>query len=281
MCHSCYRFWDKGSKEANAQNRNWFWQTFLIICFEMSNKDMAIDFSYWQPCWYNNGSKGQKMVLFQNMYIFDSIFMGFFHWNSLCNSIQWYVNQFDITFSTVHKAFNSHFLLDRASILSTGSLQLTIEEFLEKPLHPPPEISVDITRGVLWPVSMFLTVLPNTSKWKIALGLHPKAVQYLTQDQFDLIRDQSSDRNEGENYRIHILVSVWCAKNLSEQKQGLISVPELLLETDSPYLSLSSDIQINNPRYLGNVTLIVAGLRGMQIAEVLAVSMANGWSLFS
>jgi Tat protein secretion system quality control protein TatD with DNase activity len=130
-------------------------------------------------------------------------------------------------------------------------------------------------------VSMFLTVLPNTSKWKIALGLHPKAVQYLTQDQFDLIRDQSSDRNEGENYRIHILVSVWCAKNLSEQKQGLISVPELLLETDSPYLSLSSDIQINNPRYLGNVTLIVAGLRGMQIAEVLAVSMANGWSLFS
>ena len=110
---------------------------------------MAIDFSYWQPCWYNNGSKGQKMVLFQNMYIFDSIFMGFFHWNSLCNSIQWYVNQFDITFSTVHKAFNSHFLLDRASILSTGSLQLTIEEFLEKPLHPPPEISVDITRGVL------------------------------------------------------------------------------------------------------------------------------------
>lgn len=58
-----------------------------------------------------------------------------------------------------------------------------------------------------------------------------------------------------------------CKEFNSEQKQGLITVPELLLETD---------IQINNPRYLGNVTLIVAGLRGMQIAEVLAVSMANG-----
>lgn len=67
-----------------------------------------------------------------------------------------------------------------------------------------------------------------------------------------------------------------CKEFNSQQKQGLISVPELLLGTDSPYLSLSSDIQINNPRYLGNVTLIVAGLRGMQIAEVLAVSMANG-----
>ena len=52
-----------------------FDKTFLIICFEEYKKDMAIDFSYWQPCWYNNGSKGQKMVLFQNMYIFDSIFM--------------------------------------------------------------------------------------------------------------------------------------------------------------------------------------------------------------
>jgi len=67
-----------------------------------------------------------------------------------------------------------------------------------------------------------------------------------------------------------------------EQIQGLISVPEhrLLLETDSPYLSLSSDIPINNARYLGNVALIVAGLRGMPVAGVLVLSVDNGRSLF-
>jgi len=73
--------------------------------------------------------------------------------------------------------------------------------------------------------------------------------------------------------------SMMCKEFNSEQKQGLISVPEhrLLLKTDSPYLSISSDIQINNPRYLGNVTLIVAGLRGIPIGEVLAVSMAGAY----
>ena len=76
--------------------------------------------------------------------------------------------------------------------------------------------------------------------------------------------------------------NMMCKDFNREQIQGLISVPEhrLLLETDSPYLSLSSDIPINNPRYLGNVALIVAGLRGMPVAGVLALSVDNGRSLF-
>ena len=63
-----------------------------------------------------------------------------------------------------HKAFDSYFHLDKASILSTGSLQLSIEEFVEKPLHPPPEISVDLTGGVIvyCDPDTFPTVLPDT-----------------------------------------------------------------------------------------------------------------------
>ena len=273
----------------------------------------------------------------------------------------------------VHKAFDSHFHLDRANILSTGSHQLSIEECLEKPLHPPPEISVDITRGVLVycdPDDTFPTVLPDTSKWKTTVGLHPKAAPYFTQGQFDLIRDKLSDKrvaglgeigldrtcnpvtwvaqekvcerslglanpnrpviihvrgerkdkwsenvyrraldivkaNGEREQKIHLhsfhggvkQVQEWrgnlpntyfsfnmmCKDFNGEQKQSLISVPghRLLLETPSPYLSLSSDIPIKNPRYLGNVALIVGGLRGMPVAGVLAVSVENGSSLFS
>ena len=203
--------------------------------------------------------------------------MGFFHWNPLCNSIQWYVNQFDITFSTVHKAFDSHFLLDRASILSTGSLQLTIEEFLEKPLHPPPEISVDITRGVVTRVHVPHRP-PQYIKMENCTGITPESgsIFYTRPVRFDTGSIEWQEWR-GKLPNTYFSFSMMCKEFNSEQKQGLISVPELLLETDSPYLSLSSDIQINNPRFLGNVTLIVAGLRGMQIAEVLA----NGWSLFS
>lgn len=70
-----------------------------------------------------------------------------------------------------------------------------------------------------------------------------------------------------------------CKNFTYKQKQALKAVPEhiLLLETDSPYLSLTSDIQVNNPRYLGNVALIVAGLREMPIVGILA---DNGKSLF-
>ena len=39
----------------------------------------------------------------------------------------------------------------------------------------------------------FPTVLPDTAKWKMAVGLHPKAAPYFTQDKFDLIRDKLSD----------------------------------------------------------------------------------------
>lgn len=77
--------------------------------------------------------------------------------------------------------------------------------------------------------------------------------------------------------------SMLCKGFNREQKQGLIAVPEhrLLLETDSPYLSLTSDIQANHPRYLGNVALIVAGSREMPIVGTLAITMENGRGLFS
>ena len=268
--------------------------------------------------------------------------------------------------TTIHRAFDIHFHLDRASILSKGSLQLTIEEYLET------EIPVEITGGVLvyCDPDTFPTVLPDTTKWKIAVGLHPKAAPYFTQEQFEFIREKLCDRrivglgeigldrscnavtwvsqekvferllgltNPNKPVIIHVRgerkdkmsedvykgaleivksncepeqiiqlhsfhgeikqvqewrrnfpntyfsFSVLCKGFNKEQKQGLIAVPEhrLLLETDSPYLSLTSGIQVNNPRYLGNVALIVAGLREMQIAGTLAVTMENGRSLFS
>ena len=85
--------------------------------------------------------------------------------------------------TTTHKAFDSHFHLDRASILSKGSLQLAIEEYLETDISPSPEIPAEITGGVLvyCDPDTFLKVLPDTTKWKIAVGFHPKAAPYFTQ----------------------------------------------------------------------------------------------------
>ena len=269
--------------------------------------------------------------------------------------------------TTIHKAFDSHFHLDRASILSKGSLQLTIEEYLETDISSSPEIPVEITGGVLvyCDPDTFLNVFPDTTKWKIAVGLHPKAAPYFTQEQFELIREKLCDdrivgldrscnavtwvsqekvferllglANPNKPVIIHVRgerkgnmsedvykraleivksncepeqkiqlhsfhggvkqVQEWrrnfpntyfsfsmlCKGFNREQKQGLIAVPEhrLLLETDSPYLSLTSDIQANQPRYLGNVALIVAGLREMPIAGTLAITMENGRGFFS
>ncbi|CAC5408225.1 tatD [Mytilus coruscus] len=95
----------------------------------------------------------------------------------------------------VSQALDSHFHLDRASILLRGSLSLTVEEFLKQPLTPPPEIPADVVGGVLvyCDPDTYPTVLPDLAKWKVAIGLHPKAAPYFINEQFGALQESLFD----------------------------------------------------------------------------------------
>ncbi|CAC5383866.1 tatD [Mytilus coruscus] len=94
----------------------------------------------------------------------------------------------------VSEAFDSHFHLDRASILLTGSLAMSVK-YLQEKLIPQPDISVEVVGGVIvyCDPDTYPQVLPDTSKWKIAIGLHPKAAPYFNNDQFMAMQEALSD----------------------------------------------------------------------------------------
>ncbi|XP_063411177.1 putative deoxyribonuclease TATDN2 [Mytilus trossulus] len=54
----------------------------------------------------------------------------------------------------------------------------------------------------------------------------------------------------------------------------------ILIETDSPYCTIPSNIRINNPRRMGQVALILAGIRSQPVAEIFALTRENGKSLY-
>ncbi|CAC5415891.1 tatD [Mytilus coruscus] len=267
----------------------------------------------------------------------------------------------------VSEAFDSHFHLDRASILLTGSLAMSVEQYLQEKLIPQPDISVEVVGGVIvyCDPDTYPQVLPDTSKWKIAIGLHPKAAPYFNNDQFMAMQEALSDmrvsalgemgldrtvnpihwvsqekildkllglarpnkpvilhlrgqatetmseavytraleivqsRCEPEQ-KIHLhcfhgsttQMDTWRrvfpntyfsfslkVKDFHEdQVQAARNVPNhrILIVTDSPYCTIPSNIRINNPRRIGQVAMILAGLR----SPIFALTMDNGKSLY-
>ncbi|CAC5373074.1 tatD [Mytilus coruscus] len=72
-------------------------------------------------------------------------------------------------------------------------------------------------------------------------------------------------------------------KNFHEdQIQAARNVPNhrFLIETDSPYCTIPSNIRINNPRRIGQVAMILAGIRSQPVAEIFAITRENGKSLY-
>ena len=67
-----------------------------------------------------------------------------------------------------------------------------------------------------------------------------------------------------------------------EQREGLRAVPlnRLLLETDSPYMPVDRDNRVNIPAYIGDVAEVVAQVRGMEMRELLAVTVTLGQQLY-
>ena len=251
-------------------------------------------------------------------------------------------------------------------------MQLTLDEYLQLPLIPPPEISVEIAGGVLvyCDPDTYPLVFPDLKKWKIAIGLHPKAAPFFNNEQFEVLRENLTDvrvaalgevgldrtcnrlhwtsqekvldrilslatpnkpiilhvrgqneetMSEATYNTVFDIVSSRCEPEQqihlhcfhgsahtvrkwrtafpntyfsfslkvkefhAEQKDALLTVPahRLLLETDSPYFTTNTqETRVNNPRRIGQVALIVAGLRSQPVAEILAVTMANGRSLY-
>jgi TatD DNase family protein len=66
----------------------------------------------------------------------------------------------------------------------------------------------------------------------------------------------------------------------SVQIAALNTVPrdKLLIETDSPYLSVHSGI--NTPAHIGEVASVIAGHLGLSVGEVLSISLQNGLDLY-
>ncbi|CAG2255195.1 tatD [Mytilus edulis] len=271
----------------------------------------------------------------------------------------------------VSEAFDSHFHLDRASILLTGSLEMSVEQYLQEKLIPQPDIAVEEIGGVIvyCDPDTYPQVLPDTSKWKIAIGLHPKAAPYFNNDQFIAMQEALTDmrvsalgeigldrtvnpihwmsqekildkllglarpnkpvilhlrgqatetmsdavytraleivqNNCEPEQKIHLhcfhgsktQVDTWRrafpntyfsfslkVKNFHEdQIQATRNVPNhrILIETDSPYCTIPSDIRINNPRRIGQVAMILAGIRSQPVAEIFAITRENGKSLY-
>ena len=66
------------------------------------------------------------------------------------------------------------------------------------------------------------------------------------------------------------------------QLDALKYVPSdrILLETDSPYMPVDRNNEVNTPAYLGDVAKTVARCRGVSMRELLAVTVTNGQRLY-
>ncbi|XP_070539514.1 uncharacterized metal-dependent hydrolase YcfH-like [Ptychodera flava] len=68
----------------------------------------------------------------------------------------------------------------------------------------------------------------------------------------------------------------------SEQRRALQEVPadRLLIETDSRYFPLTPEVNVNTPRYIGDVAAAVAEIRGVSTHELLDITVANTRCLY-
>lgn len=84
--------------------------------------------------------------------------------------------------------------MDRASKLLTGSLDLIIDSWISRQVGHIPSIPVDIVGGAInccHPVT-YPTIWPE-SHLKVAIGFHPRAATYFTQDNFDQLEQTLQD----------------------------------------------------------------------------------------
>ena len=58
------------------------------------------------------------------------------------------------------------------------------------------------------------------------------------------------------------------------------SMNRLLLETDSPYLSLTTSRKGNSPLYIGDIASLIAGIKGVSIEVVRGWTVENGKRIF-
>ncbi|VDI20856.1 Hypothetical predicted protein [Mytilus galloprovincialis] len=72
---------------------------------------------------------------------------------------------------------------------------MSVEQYLEEKLIPQPDIAVEVVGEVIvyCDPDTYPQVLPDTSKWKIAIGLHPKAAPYFNNDQFIAMQEALTD----------------------------------------------------------------------------------------
>ncbi|VDI80333.1 Hypothetical predicted protein [Mytilus galloprovincialis] len=82
---------------------------------------------------------------------------------------------------SVLDVFDSHFHLDRASTRISGNpTAITIERWLGEQMERPPVVPVNIKGGLLifCDPETYPETVPFDSKWKVAIGLHPKKIIY-------------------------------------------------------------------------------------------------------
>ncbi|CAG2211269.1 tatD [Mytilus edulis] len=80
---------------------------------------------------------------------------------------------------SVLDVFDSHFHLDRASTRISGNpTAITIERWLGEQMERPPVVPVNIKGGLLifCDPETYPETVPFDSKWKVAIGLHPKKI---------------------------------------------------------------------------------------------------------
>jgi len=84
------------------------------------------------------------------------------------------------------RALNVHFHLDRYSIRRHGDINLSIGELVEERLQTPIETPVQLVGGVLvyCDVDSYPTTFPEDTRWKVAVGIHPRNSPFVTDDEF-------------------------------------------------------------------------------------------------
>ena len=84
-------------------------------------------------------------------------------------------------------AYDAHFHLDRSSILLQGDVDLTMDDWLQRPLYRQPTTKVEVTGGTI--VYCDPAAYPTAdsfpdNRWKIAVGIHPRLYASLTEQDF-------------------------------------------------------------------------------------------------
>jgi hypothetical protein len=83
-------------------------------------------------------------------------------------------------------AFDAHFHRDRYSIRRHGDIDLSIGELVEERLQTPIETPVQLVGVVLvyCDKDNYQTTFPENTRWKVAVGIHPRNRSFVTDEEF-------------------------------------------------------------------------------------------------